>query len=141
MEASANTRRVPVVVDSRLNTAFMIKYIVYAVFGFLGAITGTPTVAQVAGMPVARTVAAFICVGSVLAAVAVKKSIVSRTWKRVELFATWIVVSFVSVYFVSATILAIQGDNQRVSSGMLALGLIVLPLWRIGWLIKELRNP
>jgi glucan phosphoethanolaminetransferase (alkaline phosphatase superfamily) len=140
MEASPNTRRVPVLVDSRLNTAFMIKYIIYAVFGLLGAISGTPTVEAVAGLTVARTVAAFICVGAIVAAVAVKYSIKSRVWKRIELYATWVVISFVSVYFISAVILAFQGDRGRVSAGMLALGLIVLPIWRIGWLIKELRE-
>lgn len=136
----AHRRSQPILLDGTLHTAFMIKYIIYAVFGFLGMLSGTPTVAALAGVDVARTVAGIIFVSSVAAALSVKLSINSVRWKKVELYSTISVVSFVSVYFVSAVTLAVMGDAARVSSSMLALGLVVLPIWRIVQIIKELRR-
>jgi hypothetical protein len=133
-------KRLPVLVDTSMHTAFAIKYAIYAMFGFLAATFGSETLEVVAGDATARVIGAFICLFSTVAAVAVAHSATSVDWEKVELYATIAVVSFVSVYCTFATWLVLLGDNSRVALAMIAAALVVFPSWRIIQIIKRLRG-
>lgn len=132
--------RRPLLVDSSLETAFAIKYWIYAAFGFLGATFSTPSIEAVAGDTVARIISTVVFVSAGIAAVSVKRSFAHPRWMKVELYSTIALVSFVGMYCVSATILALGGDERRVSLSMIAAALVVLPIWRILQLVKGLRK-
>jgi hypothetical protein len=132
--------RKPILVDSSLHTAFAIKYAIYAAFGLLGTVYGPPSIALVAGATVAHTVSLIIFVCSIVAMAATLRSHIKPIWKKVELYSTIGVVSFVSVYFVSAATLAVLGDSSRANLAIIAIALIVLPTWRILQIIKESRR-
>ena len=132
--------RKPLLIDSSIETAFMIKYWIYALFGILGVIVGTPTLAEFGGIGVARVISGVIAAASITAAIAVPRAFGSSFWTKVELYATITVVSFVGMYAVFAAILALGGDDRRVSLAMIASALVVFPLWRISQIIKDLRR-
>lgn len=136
-----NKIRKPLLVDSSIHTAFAIKYAIYGLFGLLGAISGSPTLERVAGESIARIIATVIFIASVFAATACISSVKDpEGWERVELYSTISVVSFVSMYCISAVFLVMQGDVSRASLAMIAAAMLVFPMWRIVMIVRKIRR-
>ena len=137
---SRHTRSIPILVDSSLNRAIGIKYVIYAVFGLTGIFTHIPSVAELTGAGVATVMAVLVMVFATSAAIGAFKSIQSERWERVELHSTIALISFVSVYNFSLIYLAITGSEGRVNLAVLATALLVMPIWRVRYIIRKSRK-
>lgn len=130
----------PVLVDDSLFKAFSIKYFIYAVFGLSGLLVAVPSIAETAGEFSARAISATIMVLGALSAFAVLRAIDSTGWERVEFYSTIGLISFVAMYDVSAIYLAALGSDSRINLAIIASALLVMPLWRVRWILKKNRK-
>lgn len=127
----------PLLVDNSLNRAFAIKYGIYAVFGFSGMVSHVPSIALVAGQLVATIVGGIIGVAGVWAAASAWNFMKSPRWQRSEVYATVTLVAFVSVYVATLLYLAAIGEGSRLNLAIIATALLVMPIWRIRYIIKK----
>jgi len=133
----------PVLVDTSLNYAFAIKYLFYAGFGIAGTIFSVPVIANVGGSYYEAGWCFAISVLAVISAVQVWKNarlyVPIRSMKR-EIYSTLPMNVLLSFYAIFMTYLSVQGDTGRVSLAVLAYALIVMPTWRVLYLIGRIRN-
>lgn len=137
MTRKPTTRQVPVLVDNSLNRALAIKYAIYAAFGLSGVITHIPSLAIFAGEAAASFLAGVVCVSGILASVASWHSVQQGVWIRRELYATIVLVVFVGIYDLALIVLTILGIGDRVNLAIIAAALLVMPSWRIRWILKN----
>lgn len=133
------TRSVPVLTDNSLNRAFAVKYAIYSLFGLSGVITHIPSVAEITGEVVATLLAGIVCIAGALASVSAWHSVKEGVWVKRELYATIVLVSFVAVYNIALIYLAAIGSVSRVNLAIIASALLVMPIWRIRFILKKSR--
>lgn len=134
------TRRIPVLTDSSLDRAFSVKYGIYALFGLSGLLTHIPSIAKFAGEWAAMVLSSIVMLAGVIAAVAAWNSAHHPRWMRAEFFATITLVTFVAMYDIALIFLATQGDVNRINLAIIASALLVMPIWRIRHLMKQIRH-
>lgn len=132
-------KRRPVLVDNSLNIAFSIKYAIYALFGLTGMIVHIPSLAAVAGEAVATFLAFVVAVSGAAASVCVANSGKSDRWVRWEFITTFTLVAFVAVYNICLIYLAVIGAGSRVNLAVIATALLVLPVWKLYYILKTSR--
>lgn len=137
---SRHTKPIPVLVDNSLNRAIAIKYVIYSLFGLAGVLTTIPSITQLAGEVSAVILAAIVMVTSIAAAVAAWNSARNAQWEKVEIFTTITMVCFIGVYNFALVYLSLGGDLDRVNVAVISSALLVIPIWRIRYLIKKNRK-
>lgn len=136
-----NKSKRPVLIDESIHTAFLIKYIIYTLFGLSGAILGVGSIEDLTSDGAARTVALIIAVTSAISALGVHRALVSEFWERVELYSTICMCSFVTVYDATAIVHAFSGNPRMIGLALIATALLVFPIWRILQIVKKNRKP
>lgn len=134
------SRHKPILVDDSLNRAFAIKNTIYLIFGISGIVTHIPSLAIIAGEIPAMILSAIVALSAAGAAVSAWNSMKGEIWVRRELWATIVMVAFVSMYSIALVILAINGVGNRVNLAIISSALLVMPAWRITYLLKKIRN-
>lgn len=129
----------PMLVDESLNWAFAVKYFIYALFGLAGAISSIPAIALLAGDAVATTVGSIIALAAAVASFSTLRASHNKVAKMLEFYSTVILVVFIMVYIFALSYLAIQGDHDRIAVAVIASGLVVLPCWKLSWIIRKNR--
>lgn len=132
-----HTQPIPVLVDNSLNRAIAIKYAIYALFGLAGVITNVPSIEQLAGQAIATVLAAIVMVSSVTAGVSAWNCAKNAIWERIEIFSTIVMVCFIAVYNFALIWLSILGDVGRINVAVIAMALLVIPIWRIRYLVRK----
>lgn len=127
----------PMLVDESLNWAFAVKYFIYAFFGVAGAIANIPSVSILAGSAVATTLGVIIGLSAAAAGVSTLRAGRSKVAEMWEFYSTVTMVAFVTVYISALIYLAIQGDHDRVAVAVIASALIILPCWKLSWIIRK----
>lgn len=139
MTRRLHTQPAPVLADNSLNRAFAVKYAIYAAFGVSGVITHIPSLAIIAGEAAATILAGVVALTGVLAAISAWNSIAGGVWVRRELYATITLCAFIAMYDIALYILSIVGVGDRINLAIIATALLVMPLWRIRWILKNSR--
>lgn len=134
-----STKSQPILVDTSLNKAFAVKYAVYALFGLSGVVTHIPSLAFIVGEVAATVLAGIVAVSGALASVAAWNSIKLGKWVKRELYATIVLVVFVAVYDIALIYLAVIGEGNRINLAIIAAALLVMPFWRIRYILKSTR--
>lgn len=138
--SNRHTQSIPVLVDNSLNRAIAIKYVIYALFGLAGMLTSIPSITELAGEASAAILSAIVMVTSVAASVAAWNSTKNVQWEKIEIFSTITMVCFLGVYNFALIYLSLMGDVDRINVAVIALGLLVIPIWRIRYLLKKNRK-
>ena len=139
MSRHTPTRSVPILTDNSLNRAFAVKYAIYSLFGLSGLITHIPSIAAVVGEVIATFLAGVVFISSALASVSAWHSVKGGAWVKRELYATIVLVSFVAVYNITLIYLAAIGSTSRINLAIIASALLVMPIWRIRYILKKSR--
>ncbi|AGY47144.1 holin/anti-holin [Clavibacter phage CN1A] len=130
-------------VDTSLNYAFAIKYLVYAIFGVVGTIFSVPVIANVGGTYYESIWCFSITILAVLSAYRVwknaKLAVSVRDMKK-EIWLTLPMNILLSLYGIFMTVLVLNGDLTRLSLAVLAYALVVMPTWRVVFLVGNIRN-
>lgn len=134
-----NTKRRPVLVDNSLNTAFAVKYFIFAAFGLTGMIVHIPALATVAGEAVATFLAGVVALSGFAAAICVLNSYRSARWVRSEFYTTVTLVAFTAVYNICLIYLAVIGAGSRINLAVIATALLVMPIWKLYYILKTSR--
>jgi hypothetical protein len=127
----------PVLVDQTLNWAFAVKYFIYAIFGLAGAIVSFPGVTALAGSLVATTLGAIIALSATVAGFSTLRAGTSKRAEMWEFYSTVTLVAFILVYISSIVYLATLGDHNRIALAVIASALVVLPCWKLSWIIRK----
>lgn len=135
-----STKPVPVLTDNSLHRAFAAKYVVYCLFGLSGVISHIPSLSIIAGEYVAILLAGIVAVTAALAAVAAWNSSKGGPWLKRELYATIVLVVFVAVYDIALIALTILGIGDRLNVAIIAFALLIMPSWRIRYLVKRYKR-
>lgn len=139
MTRRPHTKPAPVLTDNSLNRAFAIKYAIYAAFGVSGVITHIPSLAIVAGEAAATVLAGVVGLAGVLASISAWNSLRGGVWVKRELYATITMCAFIAMYDLALVALSIAGVGDRVNLAIIAAALLVMPIWRIVWMLKKSR--
>lgn len=132
-----HTRR-PLLVDSSLNTALAVQYFILFLFGLAGVFAEIPAIEDVAGTFVSHVLGGIIAGLALLSCVAVLHSMVNSRWERREFYATASLTTFMCVYTVALGILAFMGyGDDRTSQFIASAALLVLPIWKISFILKK----
>lgn len=134
------TKSLPVLTDNSLNRAFSVKYAIYSAFGLSGIITHIPSLSLIAGEAVATILAAVVAVAGALASIAAWNFIKGGKWIKREFYATIFLVSFVGMYDIALIILTFLGEGDRLNLAIIASALLVMPIWRIRYILKSTRQ-
>lgn len=136
----SSTKSLPVLTDNSLNRAFSVKYAIYSAFGLSGVVTHIPSIALVAGDFIATLVAGIVAVSGALASLSAWNFIKGGKWLKRELYATIVLVAFVLVYDIALIYLATQGEGNRINLAIIATALLVMPSWRMRYILKSTRS-
>lgn len=136
----SSTKSLPVLTDNSLNRAFSVKYAIYSLFGLSGVITHIPSISLVAGETIATLIAGIVAVSGALASISAWNYIKGGKWVKRELYATIVLIAFVLVYDVALIYLASQGEGNRVNLAIIATALLVMPTWRMRYILKGTRS-
>lgn len=136
-----HTQSIPILVDNSLNKAMAIKYVIFALFGLAGVVSRLPTVAEFIGGALASFTSAIVCISAAFAAMGAWNSTKGNHWEKVEIYSAIIFVSFSAIWAMASVWLFVAGAADRITSVPLSLALLVMPIWRIRYLIKKNRRP
>lgn len=132
-----HTRAIPILVDNGLNRAIAIKYAIFSLFGLTGIITAIPSITELSTAFVAQIVSAVVFLSAGVACVAAWNSAKGDRWERVEIFSGITFISFATIYAFALIYLALMGDDNRVNAAVLTTALLVIPVWRVRYLIRK----
>lgn len=124
----------PIIVDRSLDRFIAISYLVLLGWGVAAIIADAPAVSQFAGERLSDWWAIAI---SVVALAAVIGSSFQRWW--LEMYALSSLIGLIACYPISVIALALF-DAKHYSSIFLTVYLLVLPVWRLGFLIRRTRR-
>lgn len=125
----------PVLLDSSVKRAFIIMYLMYALWGAAAFFYGIQTINLVAGNVIDDVWALIVCLISTLAATSAG---VGRD--KFEAYVTAIWIGFVLIY--PCTLIYrvfVLGDLAAFAAIFLGIGYLVIPSWRFFFLIRRVR--
>jgi hypothetical protein len=135
----------PLVVTREFDLAYMLLWALYAWWGIQAIITRIPTISIVSDNLYEIMWAAGISTFSLIALffsgyVYFRTKLSQVLKKRIELYAVIILIGFIAVYPLSATILAFHGDPDRLASAVIAYTFLVFPLLRVRHLNRRIKQ-
>lgn len=132
-----NTKSIPILVDDSLNKAMSIKYAIFSLFGFAGIYTRMPAISEVSGDTVALITAVVVFISAALASLAAWRCERGVKWRKLEIYSAEVFVCFSAVYAMTLLWLSLLGDDQRIGVTALTMALLIMPIWRIRYLIRR----
>jgi hypothetical protein len=135
-----HTRPIPILIDNSLNRAFAVKYALFSLFGLAGFLTDIPAITEMSGQAVASVVGFIVFVGAGLSSFAAWNSEKGIDWKKFEIYSTYFFMASVGIYSADMIWLAITGSEGRIALAFLSLALLVMPVWRLRFLIRRTRS-
>ncbi len=146
MRATTSKIQRPVFTDAWLHVAFMFKYLIFAAFGLVGALSSVPAIAAVAGALYEFLWAISIAVVNAATVGLIAYNIkhgYDRTSTRAiewEWYATFLIIGLVLTYSVALITLSLGGSDTRDSLAIISMALLVFPVWRIRFLYRIIRG-
>lgn len=133
-----NTKSIPILVDDSLNKAMSIKYAIFSLFGFAGIYTRIPAISEVSGNTVALITAVVVFLSAGVAAIAAWRCERGVKWRKLEIYSAEVFVPFAAMYAIALLWLSlVVGDDQRIGTTVLSMALLIMPIWRIRYLIRR----
>lgn len=130
--------RRPLLVDSSMNTALAISYFIFALFGLAGFIVGVPAIESAAGSFVSHTLSAIIALLGFASGIATLHSMLSPHWERWEFYLTASMLVFIMAYIGTLFVVTLHGNgDDRLSQFILSTALLVMPTWKLSFIIKR----
>lgn len=121
----------PVIVDKTLSRFVAVSYLMLLLWGVFSIVGSAPAVAQTAGHEVGfywsiaiTSITAFAFIGSLF------------RWPAIELYAVSALICVIGVY-PAAVLILVATDLAHASSVFLAAYVLILPVWRLLFLIGK----
>lgn len=134
----------PVLTDGWLHAAFAIKYLIFAAFGIIGALSSVPAIAEVAGALYEFAWATSIAIVNLMTVVLIFRNIRTGYLRekpvKYEWYLTFLIVGLVATYSIALLTLAFGDSDSRNSVAIISFALLIFPIWRIRYLYRILRG-
>lgn len=135
-----HTRPLPILVDNSMNRAFAVKYALFSLFGAAGFLTDIPAITEMSGQAVASVVGFIVFTSAGITSLAAWNSEKFKEWRKFEIYSTYFFLASVGIYSIDMIWLAFSGSHGRIALAFLSLALLVMPVWRLRYLIRRTRS-